>query len=445
MIQTYKQIKDFVNRFNNSTKGQYGLVQKLYSTPHLICIILRFKGENRFLFLGRGNHFEGVWEYSGPPPSEFRVRGRFLEYLRKHLIGARVGNLKFIDSDRILIIPYFHKKNKNLFSLFWKGRTLYFLNIYLENEVYRIFPSWIGKEEIYGKIPNEDDILEIFRPLGIGQVDLEKEGPHVTLDEYFFKLNQNLKKSNLSSKKIKFFERKEEKIQKDLEKLKKVQKIKNFLNDPNYSFADKNEIKFEGIKFKFDKSWSEYKKKGKIFEKLKDFKKGESLLEKRLQESKNERIAFEKEGENSGISGIKIIEPFWELKKDIGKPKSDFNIDFFETKDGFKIAIGKDVKANDFLRSKWAAKEDYWFHLQGHKSGHLFLKGSLSFNENLFSQIGSLIRDYSKLEILEIPLIYTQVKYLKGLKGKSGSVTYTREKHLRVYYNKNWTEFIFKI
>jgi hypothetical protein len=83
--------------------------------------------------------------------------------------------------------------------------------------------------------------------------------------------------------------------------------------------------------------------------------------------------------------------------------------------------------------------------LEGHKSGHLIIKGKINFDENLFSLIGSLIRDYSNIEINEIPLIYTQVKNIKGLKGKSGTVTYSKEKYLRVIYQKIWSEFIFKI
>jgi len=208
---------------------------------------------------------------------------------------------------------------------------------------------------------------------------------------------------------------------------------------------DKKEIIISGVKFKFQKGLSEYKKKGLIFDKLKDFKKAQVLLEKRLKETKNERIEFEKKGEEKGIEGIKVLEPFWSKVKETSALKPEYNVDFFETKDALKMAIGKDVKANDYLRSKWANKEDFWFHLEGQKSGHLIVKGDLKFNEELFCHIGSLIRDYSKLEITEISLIYTQVKNIKGLKGKTGTVTHTKAKYLRVKYQKNWPEFIVKI
>lgn len=169
------------------------------------------------------------------------------------------------------------------------------------------------------------------------------------------------------------------------------------------------------------------------------------MLEKRLEEVKKEKKEFEKKGDNKGILSIKTIDPVWAIKKETSPLKSEFNVDFFETPEGLRLAIGKDAQANDYLRTKWAGKEDLWFHLEGHKSGHLIVKGKINFDEKIFSLMGSLIRDYSNIEIDEIPLIYTQVKNIKGLKGKSGTVTYSKEKYLRVIYQKNWSEFIFKI
>ena len=52
--------------------------------------------------------------------------------------------------------------------------------------------------------------------------------------------------------------------------------------------------------------------------------------------------------------------------------------------------------------------------------------------------IGSIIRDYSEHKILEIPLQYTEVKNLKGIKGKAGSVIYKKEKYITVSYKPNW-------
>ena len=55
-----------------------------------------------------------------------------------------------------------------------------------------------------------------------------------------------------------------------------------------------------------------------------------------------------------------------------------------------------------------------------------------------------MIRDKSNLLIEVIPLVFTQVKNLKGLKGKAGSVTLKKEKYRDVKYNGNWSEIISK-
>ena len=58
--------------------------------------------------------------------------------------------------------------------------------------------------------------------------------------------------------------------------------------------------------------------------------------------------------------------------------------------------------------------------------------------------IGSIIRDKSNLLIEIIPLVFTQVKNLKGLKGRPGSVTLKNEKYRDVKYNRDWREIISK-
>jgi hypothetical protein len=52
-----------------------------------------------------------------------------------------------------------------------------------------------------------------------------------------------------------------------------------------------------------------------------------------------------------------------------------------------------------------------------------------------------MLRDFSRLEILEIPVIYTQVKNIKGVKGTKGEVIVKKVKHLRFHY-KDWKEII---
>ncbi len=63
MKQNYYEINKSVNQYNEKIvkeKFGYGQIQKIYSTPHLICFIVRYPGLNRYLYIGRGSNYEGV-------------------------------------------------------------------------------------------------------------------------------------------------------------------------------------------------------------------------------------------------------------------------------------------------------------------------------------------------------------------------------------------------
>jgi predicted ribosome quality control (RQC) complex YloA/Tae2 family protein len=96
------------------------------------------------------------------------------------------------------------------------------------------------------------------------------------------------------------------------------------------------------------------------------------------------------------------------------------------------IAVGKSSRGNDQLRSKWAGKEDLWLHLDGIKSAHVVIKmkSGLPGNEEI-NLASSILAHFSHFPGEWIPVIYTQVKNLKGVSGVAGMVTYKKEKHLR--------------
>ncbi len=92
MKQNYYEINKSVNQYNEKIvkeKFGYGQIQKIYSTPHLICFIVRYPGLNRYLYIGRGSNYEGLWEGIIAPPSDIRIKDKYLEYLRKKLLGLQ--------------------------------------------------------------------------------------------------------------------------------------------------------------------------------------------------------------------------------------------------------------------------------------------------------------------------------------------------------------------
>jgi predicted ribosome quality control (RQC) complex YloA/Tae2 family protein len=361
--------------------------------------------------------------------------------LRKHIRGAKVGKIFLDEKDRILLIPYYKQGTENYFAIFWRGRSAYFLNLEGENS---LFKSWSGIEKI-DKILDTKSILDIFNPLGRGELELKgKDKKDVSIKDYFASQSESLSKGHFPKRKRKNLERKEHKIINDLGRVRSGPKIREALEASDFEIGDKTEIVIAGVKFKFSRKLNEYQKRNQVYQKIKGFKIGEAILEKRLGELEIEKRKWLEGNIAPKLETKKIIMPVWAQQSTKTKISSPVALDYFKTDTGLKIAIGKDVNANDYLRNKWASKEDFWFHLEGLKSPHLIIKCS---DTSLipFPEIGSIIRDYGKYDITEIPLVYTQVKNLKGLKGKSGSVTFKKAKYIRVEYQQNWPEKIIRL
>ena len=133
----------------------------------------------------------------------------------------------------------------------------------------------------------------------------------------------------------------------------------------------------------------------------------------------------------------------WQTGTSSNKVKSgnEYNVKEFKIKN-ISGAIALDAESNDWLRSQ-GSKDHYWFHIENYPGSHCLLKtddiSKLSGDD--LSAIASMIRDYSRLEIGAIPVIYSQLKNVKGLKGAQGKVLIKKPRYLRCNYIA-WTEII---
>ena len=84
MIQNYLNFKDNVTSINEHL-GRGGKIQKLYSTKYLIEFHIRTSGKTHIIHMGRGNGVEGLWYSEVRVNSDYRLRDRFLEFLRAHI------------------------------------------------------------------------------------------------------------------------------------------------------------------------------------------------------------------------------------------------------------------------------------------------------------------------------------------------------------------------
>ena len=102
---------------------------------------------------------------------------------------------------------------------------------------------------------------------------------------------------------------------------------------------------------------------------------------------------------------------------------------------GFDVYIGKNNKQNDFIVSKLAKDEDYWFHTRLCAGSHVLLKvNGIEPNEDTLFECCKLAREYSSAtQPSKVGVIYTKAKNLrKPPAAPLGYVTYKNEKEVLV-------------
>jgi len=449
-------IEEYNKKIHSGQEVLTGKIQKSFSSAQFISLSIRFPGVTRYLFLGRGNHFEGAWLNERNIPGPLRLRDRYLEYIRKYLVGSRIAEIIADEKDRIIYIPYFVRGELNLFSLFWKGRSFYFLNIFTNDKNQKqIYTCWnLLKNNIVDlEKCNAEELVKVanhhWDQLGRGEIELSSKKAAVkNIEQYFESELKKTSRKIFPGRKKKFFQRKISRIEQDLKKVYKWRELSQLIQTEEFKLPDEYSFKLLDIKFKVPVEWNEFKRKNIIFDKIKKFKKAESILNKRLNSCREEFASWCEGDKFEDVGKGKVCVPIWHKtnKKHQKLDVDNENLQIFEyhLSSELKFAVGKTSQSNDYLRIKWASKEDYWFHIDGIKSAHLIIKtDSLNnLSPEAMSIIGSALRDLSVVDMTSIPLVYTQVKNLKGVKGRAGAVTMKKQKYLTVLYEEKWKEII---
>ena len=117
-----------------------------------------------------------------------------------------------------------------------------------------------------------------------------------------------------------------------------------------------------------------------------------------------------------------------------GKGKSKNAILPEETEiEGFKVYIGKNNRQNDYIVSKLAKDDDYWFHTKDCPGSHVLLKCPAP-TDRLIFECAKIAKKYSSSSASsKIGVIYTKRKNLKKPPAANlGYVTYKNEKEIIV-------------
>ena len=447
MIQYQRELSDNIQKVAQFRGHCY--LQKIYSSSTLICLAARFRGVTQFFYFGRGHGVEGFWVADKNIPAKLRRIDRFLEYLRKHLGGTELLNIAQIFNDRCIQIDYRRYGHENSFLFFWKGRKLYFLNYFFDNKskMFCLMRSWREKEVIEKRVPR-NELYQLLFEIGLRQDFSGHSKDSQTCIEFIIEdEGKKLEKINNSRRKHKSLQRKLKNIERDMQRIKDALILKDKLLMGELDFESiSTEFIFKGIKIKLTKGLNSFQKRDRIFEKLKSYQRAQDILVERKQQTENEIKAFDQKCVHTFKKNLNIIAPYWiPLRKektiDISSKKLNSpGIKIFYIRKGVFFAIGSDATANDFLRSRWGKREDLWFHLDGYAGPHLVLKGlsRADLDPPLLKILASALRDHGKLEIGDVPIIFAQVKNIKGVKGKRGKIIYKKEKYMKIAYDKYW-------
>lgn len=95
--------------------------------------------------------------------------------------------------------------------------------------------------------------------------------------------------------------------------------------------------------------------------------------------------------------------------------------------DGYSVYVGKNNKQNDYLSTKFAKKDDVWFHTKDIHGSHVILKtNGTSPTHQTLEKCASLAAYFSKAKLSSnVPVDYTFVKYVKkpsGSKPRNGNI-----------------------
>lgn len=156
------------------------------------------------------------------------------------------------------------------------------------------------------------------------------------------------------------------------------------------------------------------------------------ILKERLEEQKKEIERIKRLADSYiardlvGQAGVRA--------KAIKKTKLPFR--HYQLDGGWKVYIGKSALANDELTFSFAKKDDIWFHAWQASGSHVVLRrpqrGAIP-DKRTLHKTASLAAYFSRAKTSnKVPVIYTEIRYVRKIKKYPGKVTVINEKQLIV-------------
>lgn len=107
------------------------------------------------------------------------------------------------------------------------------------------------------------------------------------------------------------------------------------------------------------------------------------------------------------------------------------NFKEYQSREGYRILVGKNNMQNDYITTHLASKNDLWFHVKNIPGSHVvvFSQGNDVSDETVFQAALLAARNSKAADSAQVPVDYTVIKNVKKPSGaKPGMVIYTTNK-----------------
>jgi len=212
-----------------------------------------------------------------------------------------------------------------------------------------------------------------------------------------------------------------------LANLNKINKGQTICSFPN-PYIDET----ENVTISLDQTINPEKNAARYFDMARKMEKSVPILIKRLARHKAEIAKLqEMEARSSASESSATIDLSPRKTSQRRPPFKNYKLE-----GGWQVYLGKSASTNDELTFSFAKKDDIWFHAWQAFGSHLILrspqKGAVPDNR-IILQAASLAAYFSRAKHSgKVPVVYTEVRYVRKIKKILGKVTYTNEKSLMV-------------
>ena len=424
-------------------------------------------------FISEENSKKRMIEIPQKPPM-------FCMLLRKYLNNSRIAKIEQPDGERILelYIETFNEIGDKIYLCLAIELMGKYSNVILYNTDTNIILGCahnVGADksqvrEVYGQIPytyppehsSKYFIEERYGFLKNFRQKIFSNNISLTIDNYYATLINKAKFKALKSEYVNITNQKLKKCKKTLNEMSlQLKRSENF--DKYRLYGDLLMANLYNLK--------DYSNEAKVF----DYENNQGVTiplksTKNIKENANDYYKKYNKGKNAGIKLNELIEEnkqnkeylesvlysieiaknteeLREIEQELFNPlpmgegrismrsmsirNSGEGITFIEKPNQTRIYIGKNNKQNDYIISKLASDEDFWFHTKDCPGSHVLLK-TQNLTDELILECAKLAKENSQgKNSSKIGVIYTKRKYLrKPPKANLGYVTYKNEKEI---------------